>query len=86
MIAYRRRKYLLRELASSVSSVAKNVFTRMYHFGSQKEGTSTPEMGSDLDTLQYGDFENVFLNTKNWVPGKFNMRLCILPDTPSTAL
>ena len=54
----------------------------MYHFGSQTEGTSTPEMGSDLDTLQYGDFENVFLNTKNWVPGKFNMRLCILPDTP----
>jgi len=44
-----------------------------YHFGSMTEGTTTPTMGSDIDTLRCDDSVNIMLGWPNWKHGKENL-------------
>jgi len=44
-----------------------------YHFGSMTEGTTTPGMGSDIDTLVCNDSVNIMSGRPDWIRGKENL-------------
>jgi len=44
-----------------------------YHFGSMTEGTTTPGMGSDIDTLDCDDSVNIMPGWPDWKRGKENL-------------
>jgi len=44
-----------------------------YHFGSMTEGTTTPGMGSDIDTLNCNDSVNIMSGLPDWKRGKENL-------------
>jgi len=44
-----------------------------YHFGSMTEGTTTPGMGSDIDTLYCDDSVNIMSGLPDWKRGKENL-------------
>jgi len=44
-----------------------------YHFGSMTEGTTTPGMGSDIDTLICNDSVNIMSGRPDWKRGRMNL-------------
>jgi len=44
-----------------------------YHFGSMTEGTTTPGMGSDIDTLSCYDNVNIMSGLPDWKRGNENL-------------
>ena len=44
-----------------------------YHFGSMTEGTTTPEMGSDIDTLNCNDSVNIMSGRPDWKSWRTNL-------------
>jgi len=44
-----------------------------YHFGSMTEGTTTPGMGSDIDTLCCEESVNIMSGRPDWKRGKVNL-------------
>jgi len=45
----------------------------LYHFGSMTEGTTTPRMGSDIDTLYCNDSINIMSGRPDWKSGRWNL-------------
>jgi len=73
MVGRRRHTFLMDE---SVMSVAIHICGRKtvyYHFGSMTEGTTTPSMGSDIDTLVCYTSVNIMSGWPDWKRGKENL-------------
>ncbi|XP_052819216.1 uncharacterized protein LOC128245046 [Mya arenaria] len=70
MIVRRRRTWLMRETAMTTAERFKGTNSFFFHFGSQSEGTTTPGMKSDIDTLVCLNIPHVILNYDDWQQGK----------------
>ncbi|XP_045191696.2 uncharacterized protein LOC123548464 [Mercenaria mercenaria] len=82
-IVYRRRHaYLKQESMRSIFYQLSEINIKTYHFGSQTEGTTTPEMDSDLDTLDCQQNFNVITDNSYWKTGKENMSIIQNDLTP----
>lgn len=76
MVKYRRQTFLSKEAVMTIASNNVSVQgDRFFHFGSQTEGTTTADMGSDTDGLLHFSFINVFSDVSKTVPEKLNLRL-----------
>jgi len=74
LIVGRRRHTFLQD--ESVLSVTDKLLGRnfvSYHFGSMTEGTTTPDMGSDIDTLWCDDDVNIMCGWPEWEHGRENL-------------
>ncbi|XP_045167321.2 uncharacterized protein LOC123530603 [Mercenaria mercenaria] len=68
----RRRKMLLQESISTTVSQLDDTNSCEYYFGSKSEGTTTPGLNSDIDTLRCYNQYNIIQNLSEWEPGKSN--------------
>ena len=66
MIVMRRRTYLQSEAIYNVSNLLMDLNKTTYHFGSMTEGTTTIDMGSDLDMLECQHLFQVILDYGDW--------------------
>ncbi|XP_052817645.1 uncharacterized protein LOC128243759 [Mya arenaria] len=78
MIARRRRTRLMMETRMTISATLRGKNTKLYHFGSQSEGTTTVGMQSDIDTLFCSGFP-VILDWDEWQQRK-NQLLVVKTD------
>ncbi|XP_052818741.1 uncharacterized protein LOC128244730 [Mya arenaria] len=72
MIARRRRTWLVREKGVTIRESLKGRNYKLYHFGSQSEGTTTVGMKSAIDTVLCYDFP-VILDWDEWQQGKLHL-------------
>ncbi|XP_053398274.1 uncharacterized protein LOC128556681 [Mercenaria mercenaria] len=80
MMMKRRQVYMLRESMVTITVQADGNNVTIHHLGSQSEGTTTPGLQSDLDTLQCHYEFNVMQDLAQWKQGKTNL-LMIQDDT-----
>jgi len=73
MVGRRRHTFLMEESAHSVTAQICGEKIVFYHFGSMTEGTTTPGMGSDIDTLGCDDRVNIMLGWPDWKRGRHNL-------------
>ena len=73
MVGRRRYAFLSNESTQSVERVFKIGTGAVYHFGSMSEGTTTPGMGSDIDTLKCNDDVNIMTGWPEWERGRMNL-------------
>jgi len=73
MVGRRRHTFLMNESAFSVDSKIRDGQIVFYHFGSMTEGTTTPGMESDIDTLESDDSVNIMLGWPDWKRGRKNL-------------
>jgi len=73
MVGRRRHAFLLDESAWSVASQIWGKEIVYYHFGSMTEGTTTPRMGSDIDTLECDNRVNIMSGWPDWKRGRRNL-------------
>jgi len=78
VVERRRRTFLQREAAWDVK-VQRN---EHFHFGSQSEGTTTPGLQSDTDTLWTDYYVNIMYSWADWQQGKINLLMVRDADTP----
>jgi len=71
IVGRRRYAFLSDESVESVG-IALHALV-VYHFGSMSEGTTTPGMGSDIDTLHCNDDVNVINGWPEWKRGRTNL-------------
>jgi len=74
LIIGRRRHMFLQD--ESAGTLANHICGRPcvhYHFGSMTEGTTTPGMGSDVDTLYCNDSVNIMSGQPDWKRGRTNL-------------
>ena len=73
IVGRRRHAFLMDESSSSVTNQLRGVNGVGYHFGSMTEGTTTPGMGSDIDTLECDDSVNIIFGWPEWEAGRMNL-------------
>ena len=73
IVGRRRYAFLSNESFRSVECPFTTGNGVVYHFGSMSEGTTTPEMGSDIDTLTCNDIVNVISGWPEWKRGRLNL-------------
>ena len=73
IVGRRRHAFLLDESANTMCKQLCGVKFVCYHFGSMTEGTTTPAMGSDVDTLVCDDSVNILSGWPDWKRGKQNL-------------
>ena len=73
IVGRRRHTFLQDESAFSVTNTLYGLKTVCYHFGSMTEGTTTPGMGSDIDTLSCLDSVNIMSGWPEWERGRENL-------------
>jgi len=69
----RRHTFLWDESSWSVVNKLLGLNVVSYHFGSMTEGTTTPGMGSDIDTLQCDHSVNIMSGWPEWEHGRHNL-------------
>jgi len=72
IVGRRRHMFLQDESALSVTFKSLGFNAVYYHFGSMTEGTTTPGMGSDIDTLDCEDNVNIMSGWPEWERGGYN--------------
>jgi len=78
----RREAFLHREAMGTVGCQATGLDCVHYHFGSQSEGTTTPGLQSDTDTLVSFNV-NIMLRWSDWKRGMFNFLMVKDESTPT---
>jgi len=73
IIGRRRHAFLQDESADTWREQIGGRHCVCYHFGSMTEGTTTPGMGSDIDTLYCGDSVNIMSGRPDWKRGRTNL-------------
>ena len=73
IVGRRRHTFLLEESAWSVRYKLGGGNGVCYHFGSMTEGTTTPGLGSDIDTLHCADDVNIMYGWPEWERGRENL-------------
>ena len=73
IVGRRRHAFLQNESVRSISSMLGGENDVIYHFGSMTEGTTTPEMGSDIDILYSIDKVNIMSGWPEWERGRENL-------------
>jgi len=73
IVGRRRHTFLQNESAESVTHKLRGRNVVCYHFGSMTEGTTTPGMGSDIDTLWCHDDVNIMSGWPEWERGRHNL-------------
>jgi len=73
IVGRRRHAFLLEESAGTMCAQLRGSNTVYYHFGSMTEGTTTPGMGSDVDTLVCDDSVNIMSGRPDWKRGRPNL-------------
>jgi len=73
IIGRRRHTFLQEESADTLTYQIHGRPCVCYHFGSMTEGTTTPGMGSDIDTLICDDRVNIMSGRPDWKRGKVNL-------------
>jgi len=73
IIGRRRHTFLQDESSWTWQVQICGVPNMCYHFGSMTEGTTTPAMGSDIDTLVCDDSVNIMLGWPDWKRGRENL-------------
>jgi len=79
----RREAFLHREAMWTVKNKAKGLNTVCYHFGSQSEGTTTPGLQSDTDSLISVNNFNIMLRWSDWKRGTINLLMVKDESTPT---
>jgi len=69
----RRHTFLQGESAESVTNKLRELNLVSYHFGSMTEGTTTPGLGSDIDTLSFEEDVNIMFEWPEWKRGRHNL-------------
>ncbi|XP_053396451.1 uncharacterized protein LOC128556211 [Mercenaria mercenaria] len=82
MVLKRRRAALLAESMDTRATQLHDGDATTYIFGSQSEGTTTPQLNSDSDQLSCFNNINVIQDSSDWKPGVINY-LIIQDDTVS---
>ena len=73
VVGTRRHTFLQDESARTVSVQLRGIKRVTYHFGSMTEGTTTPGMGSDIDTLESFDSVKIMTGWPDWDGGRENL-------------
>jgi len=73
IVGRRRHTFLQDESAHSMGNKLLGLNSVIYHFGSMTEGTTTPGMGSDIDTLFSDDNVNIMSGWPEWERGRENL-------------
>ena len=73
IVGRRRHTFLQGESGWSVTDKLRGLNFVCYHFGSMTEGTTTPGMGSDIDTLWCDDDVNIMSGWPEWERGRDNL-------------
>ncbi|XP_052815661.1 uncharacterized protein LOC128242528 [Mya arenaria] len=79
MLTKRRRTWLIKETGMTISETLQGRNKKYYHYGSQSEGTTTPGMQSDIDTLSCIADIPVILDWDEWQQGNSHL-LAIYTD------
>jgi len=79
----RRDAFLHREAMVTITDQAKGLNCVCFHFGSQSEGTTTPGLQSDTDTLSSMNDFNIMLHWSDWKRGKINLLMVKDESTPA---
>jgi len=79
----RREAFLHREAMSTTTDQAEGHNFVAFHFGSQSEGTTTPGLRSDTDTLFSYNIINVMLHWSDWKRGMINLLMVKDESTPA---
>jgi len=82
VVSRRRETYLRREIFAAMTSKLNGINSRVYHFGSQSEGTTTPGLHSDTDTLYTDENINIMYNISDWKRGMTNYLMVKDETTP----
>jgi len=82
VVERRRHAFLHREAAWDVHHHQAGLDTTTFHFGSQSEGTTTPGLQSDTDTLFTRKEVNIMYSWADWQQGKENYLMVRDEDTP----
>jgi len=78
----RRETFLRREAMWSIVCQAHEHRSVAYHFGSQSEGTTTPGLQSDTDTLISLRNVNIMMHWSDWKQGMVNLLMVKDESTP----
>ncbi|XP_052775241.1 uncharacterized protein LOC128213514 [Mya arenaria] len=73
MVRRRRRTFLMIEASRTINDKLQGLDITCFHFGSQSEGTTTPGLNSDIDTLSYINDTNIMSSWSEWEAGRRNM-------------
>ncbi|KAH3740402.1 hypothetical protein DPMN_047108 [Dreissena polymorpha] len=68
----RRKTYLLRERMLTICSQLVGSQEEYFHFGSQSEGSTTPDLNSDIDLLIIDKRVNTMTDWRDWEAGMEN--------------
>jgi len=79
----RREAFLHREAMRTITVQATGNNDVWFHFGSQSEGTTTPGLRSDTDTLISMNEFNIMLQWSDWKRGMFNLLMVKDESTPA---
>jgi len=82
VVERRRHTFLHREAAEDVHRHQDGHDMTHFHFGSQSEGTTTPGLQSDTDTLFSNNNINIMYSWADWQQGKENYLMVRDEDTP----
>jgi len=82
VVERRRHTFLHREAEEDVYHYQRGQDVTTFHFGSQSEGTTTPGLQSDTDTLYTSNEFNIMYSCADWHQGKFNLLMVRDEDTP----
>jgi len=78
----RREAFLHREAMWTITEQAHGINFVGFHCGSQSEGTTTPGLRSDTDTLFSLNDVNIMLHWSDWKRGMFNLLMLKDESTP----
>jgi len=79
----RREAFLHREAMNTITVQAQGSNIVCFHFGSQSEGTTTPGLRSDTDTLSSMNDFNIMLHWSDWKRGMINLLMVKDESTPA---
>jgi hypothetical protein len=82
IVQRRRKAWMLRETISTIWCSLTGSFNKVFHFGSQTEGSTTPGLDSDLDTLTCLSDIQVIQDLSQWQPDKSKL-LMVQDETTS---
>jgi len=82
-VARRTETFLRRETMQTVCCTLMGRDCTAYYFGSQSEGTTTPGLQSDIDTLYALNDVNIMFRLSDWKWGKINLLMVRDETTPA---
>jgi len=82
VVERRRHTFCHREATCDVYAHQSEFDITFFFFGSQSEGTTTPGLQSDTDTLLTHNYVNIMYSWADWQQGKINFLMVKDADTP----